>query len=83
MSNRKLRVTGEISQKGMSYSLILEFFYRVLRTPVVLPEGKIRASVNLITFTFIQLAVVYVSYLSLKKVFLNLNNYLHLKMASP
>ena len=40
-------------------------FLQVLRTSVVLPEGKIRASVNLITFTFIQLAIVYVSYLSL------------------
>jgi len=41
------------------------------------------AAVYLHMFTFINLTTVYASYLSCKKVFLTLDNYLHLKMASP
>jgi hypothetical protein len=53
------------------------------RTSVLLPEGKSRALVYLHTFTFILLAIVYASYLCFQKVFLILNNYLHLKMVIP
>ena len=45
--------------------------------------GLHRALIYSHTFTFILLAIVYASYLSFQKVFLSLNNYLHLKMASP
>ena len=59
------------------------FFYGAPRTSVFLPEGKNRALIYLHTFTFILLAIAYASYLSFQKVFVTLNNYLHLKMASP
>jgi len=81
--HRKLRVAGESSQKSVSYFSVLEFFYGAPCTSVFLPEGKSRDSTYLHTFTFILLATVYASYLSFQKVFLTLNEYLHLKMASP
>ena len=83
MSNRKLCVAGESSQKSVSYFSVLEFFYGAPHASVFLPEDKSRALIYLRTFTFILLAIVYASYLSFEKVFLTLNNYLHLKMASP
>jgi len=58
-------------------------FYGAARTSVFLPQGKSIALIYLHTSTSILLAAVYASYLSFQKVFLTLNNYLHLKMASP
>jgi len=58
-------------------------FYGTPRTSVFLPEGKSRALVYLHIFTFILLAIVPASYLSFQKVFLTLNNYLHLNMVIP
>ena len=58
-------------------------FYGAPCTSVFLSEGKSRALIYLHTFTFVMLATVHASYLSFQKVFLTLNNYLHLNMASP
>jgi hypothetical protein len=58
-------------------------FYVVPCSSVFLLEDKNKALIYLHTFTFIQVAIVYASYMSFQKVFLALNNYLHLKMASP
>ena len=66
---------------------IIFFSSRVLSgtpcTSVYLPEGESRALIYLHTFTFIYFTIVYASYLSFQKLFLKLNNYLDLKMASP
>ena len=83
MSNSKLCVAGESSQESVSYFSVLEFFYGAPCTSVFLPEGKSRAVIYLLTFTFTPLATVHASYLYVQKAFLKLNNYLHLKMASP
>jgi hypothetical protein len=52
-------------------------------TSVFLPEGKSRALIYLYTCTSTLLPTICASYLSYQKVFLTLNNYLPLKVASP
>ena len=56
-------------------------FYGAPRASVFLTEDNSRALIYLHTFMLILLAIVYASYLSFQKVFLTLNNYLHLKKA--
>ena len=72
----------EFTEERMAFFSSL-VFYGTQCTSVFLPEGKSRALIYLRTFTFTLLAIVCASYLSFQKVFLTLNNYLHLKMASP
>ena len=76
-------MAGESSQKSVSYFSVLEIFTGLHVHQFFPPEGKSRALIYLHTFTFILLATVYASYLSFQKLFLTLNNCLHLKMASP
>jgi hypothetical protein len=58
-------------------------FYVAPCQSVFLPEGKSRALIYLHTFTFILLTTICASYLSIPKVFLTLNNYLHFNMVNP
>ena len=58
-------------------------FYGAPCTSVFLREGKSRVLIYLHIFTFIELATVHASCLPFQKVFLTLNNYLLLNMASP
>ena len=66
---------------------VILFSYRVFYGAPCLSAfllgGKSRALIYLHTFMFILLAIVYTSYLSFQKVCPTLNNYIHLKMASP
>jgi len=73
---------GEFTEEHIIF-FSSRIFYGAPCTSVFLPEGKSRALIYLHTFTFVLLATICASYLSFQKMFLTLNNYLHLKVASP